>query len=512
MPDLRPYQQAAIDAARDALREHRSTLLLMPTGCGKTVVFAEIARMTVERGHRVLVLAHRNELLDQARDKLAAAGVDAASEKASKRAGDAPVVVASVQSLKGKRLAEFERDTFKLIVIDEAHHAAAKSYRDVVAHFDQARVIGVTATGDRADGQGLGKVFDSVAYQYGLAEAIRDGWLAPIRAYRVRCTGLDLDTIKVRGDFHQGQLAEALRADRQLHEVVVPTLERVGDRPTIMFGVNVEHAFDLARVLNGYRPGCAMAVSGADKPKVRAEAVRAFMEGEVQFLVNCALYVEGFDAPNTAAVVIARPTKSRALFCQMVGRGTRLAPGKTDCLILDFVGNATKHRLAGPADILSDREAPEPVQEIALELMGDNADLDLIDAVTEAEKRHIDRLHQLAVKAKAEWIANEVDILGQRPPITRTPYSEAPASDAQLAFLGTQFKRKEIPINLSRGEASSILDKLADRRRRGLASPKQARRLRSWGHRDAFEISMKTASERIDEHLAYLKGDWGNEW
>jgi superfamily II DNA or RNA helicase len=512
MPELRPYQRDAIDAARDALRTKHSTLLLMPTGCGKTVVFAEIARMTVERGHRVLVLAHRNELLDQARDKLAAAGVEAAIEKGAKRAGDAAVVVASVQSLKGKRLAEFERDAFRLVVIDEAHHAAAKSYRDIVTHFDQAKVIGVTATGDRADGQGLGKVFDSVAYRYGLADAIQDGWLSPLRAYRVRCTGLDLDTINVRGDFHQGQLAEALRVDRQLHEVVVPTLKDVGDRPTIMFGVNVEHAFDLARVLNGYRPGCAMAVSGADKPAVRAEAVRAFMAGEVQFLVNCALYVEGFDAPNTAAVVIARPTKSRALFTQMVGRGTRLAPGKTDCLILDFVGNATKHRLAGPADILSDGEVPEPVQEIALELMRDNAELDLIDAVAEAEKRHGEHLHRLALQAKAKWFAEQVDILGERDPIAETPYSGGSPSDRQLAFLGTQFKRMEIPDNLTRGEASSIIDKLTDRRRRGLATLKQARRLRSWGNPDAFEISAKTASERIEEHLAYLKAERGNQW
>lgn len=213
-PELRPYQVAAVAGVRERFAAgDRATLLVLPTGTGKTVVFAEVARRVVARGRRVLVLAHRRELLEQAIGKLAAAGVRAELEQGPARAGDAPVVVASVATLRGPRLASWARDAFALVVVDEAHHATATSYRAILDHFAPARALGVTATPDRADGAGLGAVFESVAFRFDVATAIREGWLAAIRGRRINLEGLDLDRVRtVAGDLDRTELATIMTA------------------------------------------------------------------------------------------------------------------------------------------------------------------------------------------------------------------------------------------------------------------------------------------------------------
>ncbi len=315
---LRPYQTAAVEAVeREFAAGKKRTLLVLPTGCGKTVVFSEVAAREVADGVRVLVLAHRAELLEQANNKLRAAGVHAEIEQGQRRASSrAPVVIASVQTLRGKRLERYARDAFGLIIVDEAHHRIAKSYGAIADHFVTARELGVTATADRADGAGLGKVYESVAYTYEIRAAIRDGFLAPIRARRILVDGLDLSAVRTHhGDFDQGELAQVFVDEKALHGVVAPLIELVQRRRTLVFAVDVAHAHALADMINRYKPASAIAIDGSAKPAEREAAISLFRAGTFQFLVNCALLTEGFDAPSIECVALVRPTQSRALYC-----------------------------------------------------------------------------------------------------------------------------------------------------------------------------------------------------
>ena len=373
---LRPYQEAALSATVDAFASGKQRVLVVkPTGTGKTVLFAalvaRVAQGVRSRGGapgRSLVLAHREELVRQAREKIVSSarlrcGVEMADERAD-RLDPPPVVVASVQSMQRARLASYAPDHFDLVVVDEAHHATAKSYRNIIDHFGGARVLGVTATPDRGDKQGLKAVFESAAYVYEIRDAIRDGWLVPIVQRQVIVESLDLSKVAVRaGDFADGELEDQLCQERALHEVAVPTLEQSGSRPTVVFTAGVAQARALAEVLNRYRDGSAVALSGETHPEERRKSVEAFKAGAVQYLVNCALFLEGFDAPLCACVAMARPTKSRALYAQAIGRGTRIlglsleesiANGKRDLLVLDFVGNSSTHSLVSVADVLDE--------------------------------------------------------------------------------------------------------------------------------------------------------------
>jgi len=474
-PTLRPYQLAAVAAVLDAFRAgDRRTLLVLATGLGKTVCFADIARLGAEHGRRVLVLAHRTELLEQALAKLRAVGVDAAIEQGPNRAGDAAVVVASVQTLRGKRLASWPADSFHLIVIDESHHATATSYRTVLDHFAAARVLGVTATPDRGDGQALGDVFESVAYRYELRAAIRDGWLAPIRARRVVLEGVDLSSIHTRaGDLALNELAAVMGDEEALHGVAVPLLELAGDRRTIVFAVDVAHAHALAEVMNRYQPGVARAVDGSASSAVRSETLEAFRAGAFRVLVNCALFTEGFDEPSISCVAIARPTKSRALYSQMVGRGTRLAPGKADCLVLDFTGTAGRHRLVGPADALAGTDLADDLR-AELEAMLAAGDHDIDQALEAATAEVADQRERAKVLAVAQYRAEELDpFIGDIPPMPTGRWTADPATGPQRRAL-IEVGLDKLPEQLTRGEASRWLAAIDRRRQAGLATLRQS--------------------------------------
>jgi superfamily II DNA or RNA helicase len=497
MLTLRPYQTAAIDAVRgEFLAGRRSTVVVLPTGTGKTVVFAEVARRSVERGRRVLVIAHRGELLEQAAAKLAAVGVKAAIEKAALRAGDAPVVVASVQTLKGARLASWAPDAFRLVVVDEAHHAPAAGYRAVLDHFAGARILGVTATPDRLDGQGLGSVFESVAYRLELRQAIRDGWLAPLRARRVEVDGVDLADVRTRaGDLDRAELAAVMAAEEALHGVAAPLVELVGDRRTILFAVDVAHARGIVDVLCRYRPGVARVVDGTATPEERAAALADFRAGRFQVLVNCEIFTEGFDEPTVSCVAIARPTKSRALYAQMVGRGTRLAPGKADCLVLDFAGNVGRHRLVGPADVLAG--AADLAADVRAEveaMLGRGEQLELGDVLDQADLEVSRRRSAAAVTAVARYQAEEIDpFVGALP--AATGEAGPAATDARRAALAG-FGLDDVPAALARATAGRWLDALAARRRSGLSTLRQARLLRRRGY-DARDMTFEAANRLI---------------
>lgn len=343
-PTLRPYQREAIDAVLRARRRGvRRMLVSLPTGAGKTVIFAELARLAKRQ---VLVLAHREELLLQAQEKLARVLGDGvvALERASERAPrGARVVVASLRSLHAERLTELlaGRD-FGLVVYDECHHAAAEDNQRVLRQLGafepdwEGTLLGVTATTERGDGQGLDGVFEEIVYSQTLPDLIDAGYLVPLRGFRI-ATGADLTRLSAAGlDFQEEELAEVVDIEERNALVARSIQELARDRRTIAFCVTVNHARHLAQALNllGVPAGL---VHGDLARDVRASELAAFRAGRLQVLTNVGVLTEGFDDPGVSCVAMARPTRSAGLYAQCVGRGTRLAPGKRDCLILDFV-------------------------------------------------------------------------------------------------------------------------------------------------------------------------------
>lgn len=342
---LRPYQTEAINAVLAARRRGvRRMVVCLPTGAGKTIIFSRLAQLAQRQ---VLVLAHREELLFQARDKLQQAlgkqQVVAIERGAERAADDAKVLVCSIRSLHEERLARVLRGRdLGLVVYDECHHAAADDNLRVLRQlgaFDAAwsgTLLGFTATTARGDGKGLDDVFESIVYSRSLPELINDGYLSKLRGFRVTTTA-DLTRLSSTGlDFREDELAEAVDIQERNALVARSIQELARDRRTIAFCVTVNHARNLCQSLNllGLPAGV---VHGAMKPDQRSRALADFRAGVVQVLCNVAVLTEGFDDPGVSCVAMARPTRSEGLYAQCVGRGTRLHPGKKDCLILDFV-------------------------------------------------------------------------------------------------------------------------------------------------------------------------------
>jgi len=346
-PTLRPYQREAIEAVLDARRSGvRRMLICLPTGAGKTVIFSHLAQLA---RRQVLVLAHREELLSQAREKLqnalqgtAVVALERGAERGA-RAGDAKVLVCSIRSLHEQRLAEvIQGRNVGLVIYDECHHAAAEDNLRVLRQigvFDpawQGTLLGFTATTARGDGKGLDEVFERIVYSRTLPDLIDAGYLSKLRGFRIS-TAADLTRLSPGGaDFREEELAEAVDIEERNALVARSIQELARDRRTIAFCVTVNHARNLCRSLNvlGVPAGV---VHGAMPSEARARALADFRAGTTQVLCNVAVLTEGFDDPGVSCVAMARPTRSEGLYAQCVGRGTRLNPGKKDCLILDFV-------------------------------------------------------------------------------------------------------------------------------------------------------------------------------
>lgn len=525
--DPRPYQQKAAAAIhREWDAGNKKTLVVMPTGTGKTIVFASIVNDQVEKGEHVLILAHREELLQQASDKLKmVTGLETALEKAQSSAldSDKMVVVASVQTLsKQNRLMKYPRDYFGTIIIDEAHHTAAKTYKGILEHFIDAKVLGVTATPDRSDMKSLSDIFDSLAFEYKLPDAIREGYLCKINTKTIP---VEVDISKVHinaGDFSAQDLGNVL--DLYLDTIADAIVRECQNRKTVIFTPLVRISKRLCNILNK-RNFKTAEVNGASAD--RKDVLKGFDNGEYKALTNAMLLTEGWDCPTVDCIICLRPTKSRSLYAQIVGRGTRLCEGKKNLLVLDFLWLTKKHSLCHPADIFC--EDPEVAQKTTdmladAALTGSNSqenfgspELGLIEAIEEAQTElDEEKRKALCELEKQDTIQRKLKAQRQKPrglvdPLQYIFSIEAPElNDYQPMFESERQEPSDDIIDSiscygvkgdaikSQGLAAAILKRLIARRASGMATPKQIRCLESFGFVHVGRWTLRYASSFLD--------------
>lgn len=522
--NLWPYQDEAVHAVRSAFaRGDRSTLLVLPTGCGKTITFGMITRMCIEKGGRVLILAHREELIGQAADKLDLLGVEATIEQAGQYARaiwEPDCVIGTVQTMRGKRLASWAPDYFKMIITDEAHHATADSYTAIMRHFSGVRHLGVTATADRADDDELSdglihsfqdyelsNTFESVAYEYSLWDAMTAPYPGP---YLCRLTfvrrdlEIDLRGLKrTKNDFNSADLAE--RIAPMVDIIANAAREEIGHLKTIMFAPDVSTAMTFAKAFKEDLGINADFVHGEDEDRKRK--VAEFRNGAIQLIVNCGILTEGFDCPDVEAIVL-KPTESRPLYAQMVGRGTRIAPGKSNCKIIDFSYLTDKHKLVRPVDLFCRSHKDTESLDIAMDLLMKDKTLALHDAIAKGsrikQERALVRVKVRQREVKHRRIAYDplavCDTMGM--PWRGQKNADATANKATegqvkyLANLGVEGAE-----GISRARAGTLINFLKDRREKNLATMKQV----SWMIAKGCDPAEARAMS-FDAAKAYLDG------
>lgn len=505
--ELRPYQQEAKDSIfQEWEKGIRNTLLVLPTGCGKTIVFAKVTEDCVRNGDRVLILAHRGELLEQAADKIAkSTGLGCATEKAEESCLGSwfRVTIGSVQSLmRETRLSRFPEDYFDTIIIDEAHHCISDSYQRVLKHFPEAKVLGVTATPDRGDMRNLGQVFESLAYEYTLPKAIKEGYLSSIKAVtiplRVDLTGVGVQS----GDFKAGDLGTAL--DPYLEGIAEEMEKYCRDKKTVVFLPLVKTSQKFRDILNehGFR---AAEVNGESAD--RTEVLEDYAAGKYNVLCNSMLLTEGWDCPDVDCIVVLRPTKVRSLYCQMVGRGTRIAPGKEHLLLLDFLWHTERHELCHPAHLICENE--EVAQKMTENMEKDaGCPIDIEEAEKTASEDVVAQREEALAKQLAEMKRRKrklVDPLQFEMSIQAEDLSGyvpafgwemAPPSDKQKKALE---KLGIMPDEIDNaGKASKLLDRLDKRRQEKLTTPRQIRFLENRGFQHVGTWQFDTAKSLID--------------
>lgn len=530
MTTLRPYQAEAIDACLEALRSTQRVLVCMPTGCGKTVTFAEIAARYAQAGHRVCVLAHRKELLDQAAGKLrAASGIEPAIEQAERAEAtdDSLLVVASVQSMIS-RLDRFPGDHFRLLIIDEAHRSLAPTYVRLLEHF-QCKVLGFTATPNRGDERALGQVYGAVGYDLTLADAIEQGWLVPPRVITIEAPSLDLGKVRTRsGELVAGELGTVLSEIAVLREAIGPALRHAAALKTLVFCATRAHMACVAACIEemagdlGYELRVDM-VDGTTPAAERDEIFERFRaSADRHWLLNIDVATEGFDEPGVGALLLLRPTLARSRYMQMVGRGLRplagvvdgvsvedalvrldlaesqgadldhliahrsslmlagtdafarrvmiAASAKPSCLILDVAGNASRHELANPLDLLGgDFEAVEIRR--AEQLVADGLAPNLWAAL---EQARLERERQR--QARLARLGDPFALFGLPVP-ARDRWGRKPLPKQRAVIDALQQPRN---IDDAR-EADVLVRELARREAAGLASYSQLRLLARFG-------------------------------
>ena len=532
---LRDYQERCVQATVDEFANVGATLNVMPTGTGKTVTFAHtIARWC--NGQRAMVIAHRDELIRQACQKIkAVCGIEAEVEMAEYRAREdtmldrAPIIVSSVQTQNRgtkPRMLRFDPSEFNLLIIDEAHHAPAATYRRMIEHYRQntdCKVLGVTATPDRADEVAMGTIFESCAFDYGLIDAIADGWLVDIDQQFIRVEGLDFSKCRTTaGDLNQKDMDAALmRTEEILHRCASPTMEIIGSKKALVFASSIQHADRLAEIFNRHRKESAFSMDCTMTRDHRRYLLDQYRAGKFQIMVNVGIATEGFDEPGIEAIVMARPTKSRCLYAQMVGRGTRPAQeivgyindcaqpasrrtiiagsSKPSLLVLDFVGNAGRHKLISSADILGGNFEDPVVERARRKAQEAGGAIRMSDALrlaqeeikAEAERQ---RAHMVA---KAAWSAkniNPFDVFGIAPHQERGWHEGKRPTDRMIQVL--QRAKIDGVEGLSMAKAGELIGELKRRWNANLCTYAQAKVLKKFG--ENAECTMAEASAKID--------------
>lgn len=526
---MRDYQDAATLAAiKEFLDGRRSTLIVLPTGCGKTVIFARMA--SEWQTGNVLVLAHRIELLDQAADKLVPElgyrppieqGLRGLDEDMLWQGGN--VIVGSVQTMRNiKRMQKYRECPFGLVIVDEAHHATSASYRqilDTCLEFNpNCRVLGVTATPHRADNTALGIVFESVAFGMELQEAIELGWLVGIRQEFVQIDDVDFSNIRMttnkhgERDFPREELEAILTEEHALHAMAKPILDKSANgQQCLIFNAGVAHAHLMAAVLNRHKDNSAAAVDGKTDKEKRNEIVKDFHRGKLQYLCNFGVFTEGFDCPATSIVFMARPTKSPSLYLQMLGRGTRplggvvdgpptpdlrkaaiLASAKPHMLVVDYVGNSrhkpvsTIDALGGNYDVdvrkLAENRIKEKGGDVRDELEKAKADFTLL-----AEEK----IRRQIKASKVDYVTQEVDVFGHgaAPVEQGMEVPRGGCSDQQISLLVGLGVKYETAAGYSRRQAHAVIDSLTKTR----CTKRQLNVLKKYGYEMMpFEEAKKT--------------------
>ena len=507
---LRYYQEEAVAAVeREWAAGNKKTLLVLSTGLGKTIVFSSVVARRVAAGEKVLILAHRGELLEQAADKMKqACDLDSVLEKAESTAvgSNCPVVVASVQTLyQDKRLEAYAKDYFGTIVIDEAHHCMSTTYQKVLEYFSDAKVLGVTATPDRNDKRNLGHFFDSMAYEFGIRRAV-DEKILPRPAAQLIPLKLDISEVtQSNGDFAAGELGSAL--DPYLEEIADEMVVRCSGRKVMVFTPLVKTSAKFCDILNdkGFK---AFEINGESKD--RKEKLTAFSSGEYNVAVNSMLLTEGFDEPAVDCIVVLRPTRSRSLYTQMIGRGLRLAPNKEDCLILDFLWLTERHDLCHPASIIAKDEdmARMMTERILMEgAKGEDGPLDLLGIEAAVEEDVIREREESLARKLSELRSNRAKF------VDPLQYAFSIADESIINYEPTFAWEKKKPtqkqIDLIQawgldvagidtvGKASALITALHTRKRLGLATPKQIRFLEGKGFKQVGTWKFDDASNMI---------------
>lgn len=520
---LRYYQEEAVAAVeREWAAGNKKTLIVLSTGLGKTIVFSSVAARRVAAGEKVLILAHRGELLEQAADKMKkACGLDSVLEKAESTAvgSNCPVVVASVQTLyQDKRLEAYDKDYFGTIIIDEAHHCMSSTYQKVLEYFSSAKVLGVTATPDRNDKRNLGHFFDSMAYEFGIRRAVDEKFLVRPAAQLIPLR-LDISEVaQSNGDFAAGELGTAL--DPYLEEIADEMVSRCAGRKTIVFCPLVKTGVKFCEILNrkGFK---AFEVNGESKD--RKEKLEAFSSGKYNVAINALLITEGFDEPAVDCIVVLRPTRSRSLYTQMIGRGLRLAPNKEDCLILDFLWLTERHDLCHPASIIAkDEDMARMMTEriLAEGAKGEDSPVDLLGVEAAVEEDIIREREESLARQLSELRSNRAKF------VDPLQYAFSIADENIINYEPTFAWEKKKPtqkqINLIQawgldvagidtvGKASALITALHTRKRQGLATPKQIRFLEGKGFKQVgtwkFDDANKMISAIADNRWFIPKG------
>lgn len=494
---LRAYQQRAIDAVQAGWSQWQRQLGVAATGAGKTIIFSHLAAQTAGR---TLILAHREELVWQAVNKLkAATGIYASVEQGASRAMPGHgIIVASVQSLR-RRLGKYQPDAFDMVICDEAHHSLSDEWQAVLRHFSGAKVLGVTATPDRSDRKSLGRYFQNVAFEIGLLELIGNGHLAPLRALKL---GVELDVQRLRGwrgkDLKADDVADAISP--HLMELARAVAAEIWDRKALIFlpRCDVSTLFAAALCECGIEARHVQGVSDD-----RSEQLAWFAAaGKGAALCNAMLLTEGYDQPDIDCIVCLRATKSRSLYAQIVGRGTRLSPGKEFCLLLDPLWISGELNLCQPADLL----ATTPLHREKLQ-----ARLDLGEDIVAAEARAKVDVEAALAEQLAEAMKNRKAPKGLVDPLAwaigihdsnleeyepAMPWEEEAPTAEQVAALEKWGVWTE---KVTRGFAVKLLERIEQRDALGLATPKQVAYLRQRGNANADIMTRAQAGYAISQ-------------